>query len=314
MVKVSVVIPVYNCEKYVSRCIESLLKQSLKEIEIILIDDGSTDCSLDICTKFAEKYTNIKVKHIENSGATWARMEGIQMASGEYIGFVDSDDWVAEEMYGTLYKEAQRLDADIIQCGIKIVISEKETVAHNFNPQETRTYSYESALMQLFGAGKENEFNFPLVNKIYKSDVLKNIEMPVHIRSINDVPVIPRAFYGARKVAVTDEQYVYYFMRNDESNKSTMDELRLSKEKFIRTHIEAFNNVSLYFKNLNQEMYLASLKHTIAWSLSALKSKTVSKEGKKEAITVIKESQVIGNKYIPFKKKIVAICFQLIFR
>lgn len=307
MIKVSIVVPIYNCEDYLSRCVESLLKQSLQEIEIILIDDGSSDGSWSVCQKYASEYENIKVKHIENSGATQARSEGIKMASGEYIGFLDSDDWVEEEMYDVLYKEAKRLEADIIQCNFKKVDCVDDLITHKTDRIAARVYSSENALKQLLGVRENVGFNFLLWNKIYRAEIIKKIELPVHIKDINDVPVIPRVFYEAKKIAVMDTQYVYYFMRNDESNKSTMDELKSSKEKFIWTHIEAFEDVSSYFRDLDEEIYLASLRNTVAWSLSALKANETSKKCKKDALRIIKKSKIWGNKYIPIAKKVIAI-------
>lgn len=307
MIKVSIVVPVYNCEDYLSRCIESLLKQSLRDIEILLIDDGSSDGSLAVCQKYASEYENIKVMHIENSGATQARSEGIKMASGEYIGFLDSDDWVDSEMYDVLYKEAKRLKVDIIQCGFKKVDCVDDLIVRRTDCIETRVYSSEDALKQLLGVRESGGFNFLLWNKIYRAEIIKNIKLPVHIKDINDVPVIPRVFYEAEKIAVTDTQYVYYFMRNDESNKSTMDEIKSSTEKFIWTHMEAFEDVSSYFQGLDEEMYLASLRNTVAWSLSALKANETSRKCKKDALRIIKKSKIWGNKHIPIAKKVIAI-------
>lgn len=310
MVKVSVVIPVYNCEAYIERCIKSLLKQSLKEVEIVLVDDGSKDNSLKICQSYAEKYSNVKVKHIENSGAATARIEGIRMATGQYIGFVDSDDWVQENMYQTLYTEAERLEVDIIQCGYEIVDSEEKKIDSEFDPRETRVYEASDALRQLLGVEEKKEFNFLLWNKIYKADIFKNLELPTYIKTNNDVPVIPRTFCQAKKVAAIDTKFVYYFMRNNSENKSISDHLKTSKEKLVWSHIKAFNDISLYFKNIDREIYMASLKYTVSWALTAYVRKGMSKECKRDAIRVIKESKVWGNKYIPIKKKIVALLVQ----
>lgn len=310
MVKVSVVVPVYNCEDYIERCIKSLLSQSMKEVEVVLVDDGSKDNSLAICQSYAEKHSNVKVKHIENSGAAVARIEGIKMATGEYIGFVDSDDWVSVNMYQTLYSEAERLGVDIIQCGYEIVDNEITKINDTFDCKKTRVYTAKNALMQLMGADSNQEFNFLLWNKIYKTEIFKNLELPVHIKTNNDVPVIPRTFWQAGKIAVTDAKFVYYFMRNNSENKSISDELRTSKEKLVWSHIKAYNDISSYFKDFDENMYLASLKHTVSWALTACIRKGISKECKKDAIRVIKEAKVLGNKYIPLKKKLVALFVQ----
>ncbi len=115
--KVSVIVPVYNVEPYIDRCMESLLGQSLKDIEIILVDDGSPDNCPQICDKYAEQYDNVKVVHQANAGLGPARNSGMQVATGDYIGFVDSDDWTGPEMFERLYEAAVRDNADIVASG-----------------------------------------------------------------------------------------------------------------------------------------------------------------------------------------------------
>lgn len=115
--KVSIIVPIYNVEKYLDKCINSLLNQSLKEIEIILVDDGSPDNSGKIAEKYAIKDNRISVVHQQNMGLGPARNTGVDLATGEYIAFVDSDDWVDVDMYSHLYKEAIKTNADIVVGG-----------------------------------------------------------------------------------------------------------------------------------------------------------------------------------------------------
>lgn len=117
--KVTVVVPVYNVERYLKRCIESLKNQTLKEIEIVLINDGSKDKSGEICNEYASKYENIKVIHQLNRGLSGARNTGIKVAQGEYIGFVDSDDYVEKDMFERLYNQAKEYSCEIACCGVK---------------------------------------------------------------------------------------------------------------------------------------------------------------------------------------------------
>lgn len=115
--KVSVTVPLYNSAKYLRKCLDSLVFQTLKEIEIILVDDGSTDCSGEICEEYARIYSNIKVIHQKNSGSAIARQVGLDASSGEYTIVCDSDDWVEADMYEKLYNEAKKSDADMVMCG-----------------------------------------------------------------------------------------------------------------------------------------------------------------------------------------------------
>lgn len=115
--KVTVTVPVYNTAKYLRKCLDSLQSQTLKEIEFILVDDGSTDESGKICDGFASQNPNFKVVHQKNGGSSKARQTGLEAAQGEYIIVCDSDDWVEPEMYEKLLNEAERFGADIVVCG-----------------------------------------------------------------------------------------------------------------------------------------------------------------------------------------------------
>ena len=112
--KLSVIMPVYNTEKYLQKSIESVIRQTYKDIEVILVDDGSTDGSGEICNQYAEAYNNFKVLHQENGGNVSARCRGAKEAMGEYVTFMDSDDWIAEDMYEELMKSAEEEKCDIV--------------------------------------------------------------------------------------------------------------------------------------------------------------------------------------------------------
>lgn len=114
---ISIIVPVYNVEPYVSKCLESILRQTYQNIEIIIIDDGSTDGGSDICDAYAHKDKRIKVIHQSNEGVSGARNVGLRIAKGEFIGFVDSDDWIEADMYEYLLQNIQQQDADIAICG-----------------------------------------------------------------------------------------------------------------------------------------------------------------------------------------------------
>lgn len=114
--KISVILPVYNAERYLNKSVDSILMQTERQLELILVDDGSNDKSGLICDSYAEQDRRVKVIHQKNSGVSAARNAGIKMATGEYIGFVDSDDWIDDDMFKCLYKQAKNNDADIVMC------------------------------------------------------------------------------------------------------------------------------------------------------------------------------------------------------
>lgn len=129
-IKVSVVVPVYNREKYLKQCVDSIVAQTLREIEIILVDDGSTDASPAICDEYAAKDSRVKVIHKQNAGMGAAYNTGMAKAKGEYIGFVESDDWIEPEMYEELYNKAVEQDVDMVKSLFTRVNGEKRNLAN----------------------------------------------------------------------------------------------------------------------------------------------------------------------------------------
>ena len=197
--KISVVIPVYNCEQYIERCIRSIQRQTLKEIEIILVNDGSSDNSLDLCYSCQKSADNIVVVNQDNGGASKARNAGVKIAKGEYIGFVDSDDWIDEDMYMTLYRIAKAADADIVQCGFIKTSDPTDHSIHTCQELSWDTETGSNALSELLCGEAQCRFNYLLWNKIYKRELFSQFEYPTEVKTINDVPVIPRLFYYAER-------------------------------------------------------------------------------------------------------------------
>ena len=144
MVKVSVIVPVYNMEKYLEKCLDSLLNQTLEEIEIIAVDDGSKDASFDILQRYAAKSDKIKCFRKENGGVSDARNFGLPHAVGEYIGYVDSDDFVDSDMYEVMYNKAKEQDYDIVECNLHHTYS-------NYEDTEIVTKYYKVEELLCFG-------------------------------------------------------------------------------------------------------------------------------------------------------------------
>lgn len=126
---VSIIVPIYNTGEYLYKCLESIVNQNLQEIELILIDDGSTDNSGEICDLYSEKDKRVRVIHKKNEGVSIARNVGTQTAKGEYIGFIDSDDWIEKEMYQEMYYHAKNKDVDIVMCDVCTVYDDNKKEA-----------------------------------------------------------------------------------------------------------------------------------------------------------------------------------------
>ena len=115
---ISIIVPVYNVESYLRKCLDSILAQTYRDLEILVVDDGSTDGSGAICDEYAGKDDRIKVFHTENKGLSCARNLGLDSANGDWIGFVDSDDWIELDMYEVLLRKAEKTGADVVECGV----------------------------------------------------------------------------------------------------------------------------------------------------------------------------------------------------
>ena len=185
--KVSVIIPVYNDEKYLNQCVDSVLSQTYTNYEIILVDDGSTDHTSTICENYREKYPQIRVLHKKNGGVGSSRNAGLALATGEYIVFVDHDDWLDEHYIEDLYKLAKKNNADIAAGNFNMFYEEKSLFSYWINQDDYFEKNY--SIKEWFSLQYRTEFyNLSMVftvpwDKIYKRSLFKDIVYP------EDVPV-----------------------------------------------------------------------------------------------------------------------------
>jgi len=204
---VSIIVAVYNIEEFVSRCIESLLKQTYYNIEIILVDDGSTDESGTICDDYQKKDNRIRVVHKQNGGLSDARNAGIELATGDYYIFVDGDDWIHKDTIATLVKVAQAEDAEIVQSDFSIV-------SNSININEERII-LEKEDVAIFD--KDHYLDYSIIvawSKLYKAELWKNIRFPKG-RLHEDEFVFHRIVFGANKICIVKKKLFYYFQRED---------------------------------------------------------------------------------------------------
>lgn len=168
MEKVSVIVPVYNVEEYLEECLNSIVNQSFKNLEIIVVNDGSTDNSYNIIRNFSEKYKNIKVINQENSGLSEARNSGIKVATGKYIMFVDSDDFLNLDMIEKMYDKAEENKCSLIICDLMLYWSKyKQKVYNNIKEDEKKRYTSK----ELYEIFLSNKMNCQVMNKLYRKDI-----------------------------------------------------------------------------------------------------------------------------------------------
>lgn len=173
--KVSIIVPIYNVERYLDRCLNSLQNQTLQDIEIILVDDGSPDNCPKLCDKYAKKDNRIKVIHKMNNGLGYARNSGIEIAIGEYIAFVDSDDYVEKNMYEILYNSSKKSGADITLCGYKRINNKKISYCNDVKDiQIKHNNECISVLKGMIGlSDKTQHYDFAVWHGLYSNKLIQ---------------------------------------------------------------------------------------------------------------------------------------------
>lgn len=287
---VSVIVPVYNAEKYLRKCLDSLVNQTLKDIEIILVDDGSTDSSLEICMDYAKNYAGIKVLTQKNQGPSAARNNALKIACGKYIGFVDSDDFVEVETYENAVKELEENpDVNLAIWGVKVVSNDNLAYVDWF-----QQYYFK---MQHSGKKKVDEdilFNTAVVpwNKLYRNSVIKNhsvifpegrlyednafwwkyvvwckevifIDKPLHFYNMREVSLRGEVIHKksereADRIFMIEDVYDFYLKNNliNKNIKQILDKL------FLKTFTDAYKetsdkiSITLLANNLAKKMVL----------------------------------------------------------
>jgi glycosyltransferase involved in cell wall biosynthesis len=208
---VSVIIPVYNTEKYLVSCVDSILHQADVSLEIILVDDGSTDASPSICDDYAQKYDNIHTLHIQNSGPATAKNEGLKLAQGNYIALTDSDDRMEPLMLHKMVSAGYEHDADIVCCNYK-QIDEQGNVSHLNSTNQQYVLNHEEGLIHFFSKDK---IYSQCWTKLYKHQMLSDnhIENDPGLRTDEDFIFNIRAFVHAKTTVIVDEPLYEYTHR-----------------------------------------------------------------------------------------------------
>lgn len=202
---VSIIIPVYNTSKYLRECVDSVLNQTYSDIEILLLDDGSTDGSADICDEYVKKDGRVKCFHVENGGVSKARNIGLKNAQGDYICFLDSDDYYAKQYVSSMLEMIENQNADVVICNHYDVNEQGEIM---FASDIAEGYISKELLYQkIFITSEIGGFSF---NKIYKADLIKNIYFNETIHICEDTYFCCQVYEKARQIYVTSEKLYFY--------------------------------------------------------------------------------------------------------
>lgn len=241
--KLSIIVPVYNVKDYIDKCISSILSQTFRDFELIIIDDGSTDGSEVLCDRWGKKDTRIRVLHKKGGGASDARNVGIKLSCGEYLGFCDSDDWAEPEMFQELMSAALNNDADIAICRLQRITSQGniiETIGYNEYMVLDRNAATEDVL-------RDDPLPSYSWNKIYKRELFAGIEYPLN-RYFEDTATIYKLISRANKIAATPYiGYNYRFNPNSTCNNKSLDYERMVKREY--DNALAFGERYIFCKN-----------------------------------------------------------------
>lgn len=291
MPKVSIIMPVYNTQKYLRRCLDALVNQTLKDIEIIAVNDGSTDGSLDILQEYAAKYEMIRVISKENGGQATARNLGIKESTGEYIGFADSDDYVDVTMFEKMYSLAKQKNCDMVECYFHYLM-ETDGEPKVLQPRG-RVREYKNQQDMLID---------PQVspwNKLYRREVLMHPDVYFPEGLIyEDTAFYIKTIPHVKSAAYLDEQLVYYFLRGN----STMNANKSQKVGNIFPVLEnilEFYKKHGFYEEYKQELEYFCVKIVLCSSLSRIGRVT----DKKLENELLDKSFAFINRYFPQYKQ-----------
>lgn len=279
-VKVSVIVPVYNVENYLARCLNSLINQTLHEIEIICINDGSSDNSLNILEEYSNKDARIRVVNQENKGLSKSRNTGIDLATGEYISFVDSDDWVDENFLEVLYNAAKEHDADIAATDVAVV---RSTAVKDY-------IRFENVAIYTDTIQKYNICKCPekcnIWNKIYKLDKIRQHQLYFENIYYEDVVWTPKVLYYLNTLITIPGTKYYYFrhgqsvIRKTKKNKKMQADLAYAHEVFDK-----------FLADVNIDKNLLEIKQVKKYKLlgiTLLKKITIGQKEEYKLFNIIK--------------------------
>ena len=225
MVDISVIVPVHNVEELLPRCVDSILKQTKRNIDIVLVDDGSTDGSGAVCDEYAKNNENIHVVHKPNGGLTSAWKAGVEASEGRYLGFVDSDDWIDEDMYKRMWESACKYNSDVVVCGLVFDYEDTSIPKRNEISSFGKEYYSRKDLEELFpklindGRFFGRMLQPARVTKIYRRELVEN-NMALCKEEVTvgeDMQLTLPALLDAKSMSVVKEFYPYHYWFNQKS-------------------------------------------------------------------------------------------------
>lgn len=311
MDKISVIIPVYKVEKYLRRCVESILCQTYENLEIILVDDGSPDSCPQICDEYASKDNRIKVIHKPNGGLSSARNVGIQIASGKYISFVDSDDWIDPNTYYYCYNLINKYNSEVVQFSMSLVCSEEKLT----NPREKIQVFEGKEILQFYLSSTLKYGGYSVCRCLFQTDKVKQVKF--REGKINeDIDFKYKVLQLCNRLVLTNQSLYYYWKGGVESisigglNRKDLDLVEAGNVLYSLTKDEKYGDIA-YLGRVKQARSYLSLLCKIAYY--GIADSTIDKEkivqqmqdGLRQNLKLLLFSP------IPLNRKILSVCFSI---
>lgn len=261
---ISIIIPVYNAEKFLIKCLDSIKKQTYKNIEVILINDGSTDKSGEICDDYCTSDSRFKVIHKENGGVSSARNCGLSEVSGDYICFIDPDDWVELDMIKVLFELTQNYNSEIGICGY--YKEESGKILNKIGNQKVLNYSNHEALNEIL---KEDSFKGFLWNKIFSTQIINNeVYFNEEIHFCEDLLFVCQCILKSSNIAYNTKPYYHYIIHDNNACKANYSLKKTTSLEAIEKIIELIdeessveiNEFKNYYMNMNISLLMNYLK------------------------------------------------------
>lgn len=308
--KLTIILPVYNLEMHISKCIESVLKQTFKKIELLIINDGSTDNSGIICEEYRKIDNRIRVFHQYNKGVSSARNKGLKYASGDYITFIDGDDWIEEDLYEKMIYNLESNAADICIGGLlRNFDSGKEVPFSNIQDKVSM-----NNLVAIENMLEEKMFAGFIWDKIYKKELFNNIKFNEDIKLCEDVLINFTLFSRAKKIFFIPLNKYHYFSRENSA----------SNEKFSAMKVDSvivYKRIYTMIENTFPELKKAGMcRLTVSYIISSLESTFfINKSNQKffyETRKILKKNSLdfLLNEHAKFKYKLAMIYIFLPYR
>ncbi|WP_078545763.1 glycosyltransferase family 2 protein [Litchfieldia alkalitelluris] len=280
MPKISIIVPVYNVAKYLNRCITSILEQTFRDFEVILVNDGSIDNSKTICEEFAQKDSRIRVINKINGGLSDARNAGLKVSLGEFIAFVDGDDFIDPRMYEYLYRLIKENDAAISTCKIKSYYEEDIIEQSYINIESLYIFDSRTAIKCLYSGELTG---FSACNKLFSKKLFEKLEFPQG-RVYEDAAIMYQLYDKANKIVSIDHAFYYYLRRENSITSSKFSEKRLD---IVQNFIETYSFM--------EEKYPEICDLLVALYFSSLRNMIVDIINEKSVIKNIKYIYIVRN-------------------